>query len=72
MSKDLITLKEAVDFLNQLHGIDPAKVGRNAFGMQHLYNLIHQKKLRRHGPRHIVQVEKQQLEILLGPKKATG
>lgn len=72
MSKELLTLKEAVDFLNELHGIDPNRAGRNAFGIQHLYNMIHQKKLRRHGPRHIVQVEKQQIENLLGPKKATG
>lgn len=69
---ELLTLKQAVDFLNELHGIDPEKVGRNAYGTQHLYNMIHNGKLNRHGPRHIVQIEKDQLVNLLGPKKATG
>jgi hypothetical protein len=69
---ELISLIEAVDHLNKIHGIDPKVVGRNVFGKQHIYNLIHQKKLERFGPKHMVLIDKKELENLLGPKKATG
>jgi len=69
---ELISLDDAVVFLNKLHSIDPVKVGRSFCGKQHLYNCIFQKKLKRYGPKHIAMVDKNEVEIVLGPKKATG
>lgn len=69
---ELISLKEAVDYLNVIHHNDPKKSGRDAFCIGHIYNCIHKKKLHRYGPRHLAQVDKHELEKLLGPKKATG
>ena len=69
---ELLSLKEAVKFLNEIHQNDPLKSGRDVFSIGHIYNCIHQKRLQRFGPRHHAQVEKNELVKVLGPKKATG
>lgn len=68
----LISLNEAVEYLNELYLIDPEKMGRSFCGKQHLYNCISKKKLKRYGPKHIAMLDKHEVEIVLGPKKATG
>lgn len=69
---ELISIKEAVIFLNEIHHNDPVKSGRDAFTAGHIYNCIYKKKLQRYGPRHLAQVDKFEIEKLLGPKKAAG
>jgi hypothetical protein len=69
---ELISLNEAVTFLNEIHHNDPTKSGRDYCTKEHLYNCIYRKKIHRYGPRHFVQVDKYELEKIFGPKKATG
>lgn len=70
-AKKLVTLKDAIDVVNQAHGIDPEKVGRAAISMQTIYNAISAKKLKRYGPRRIAQVDVDELLRVFGPKKAS-
>ena len=69
MAKNLVTLKEAIQILNEVHQIDPKKLGRNAFATQTIYNAIAKKKLKRYGPYHILQVDVEELLRVFGPKK---
>ena len=71
MAVTLITLKEAIRVLNDAHFIDPIKEGRDAFSEKSIYNAVHGKKLKRYGPRHILQLDKAELLRLFGPKKAS-
>lgn len=72
MSKDkeLISLKMAVQFINELHQWNPTKEGRDIYSLQHLYNCINKKKIKRYGPRHAAQVDKEEIEMFFGPKRA--
>lgn len=69
--KELITLKDALDVLNEAHGIDPEEFGRSVYSKQTLYNAFHTKRLTRYGPHHIAKVDKEELLRVLGPKKAS-
>ncbi len=69
MKSKLITLKQAVELLNQAYGIDPAIDGRPAYAIGTLYNAIAQKKLKRYGPTHLAQVDSEELLRVYGPKK---
>lgn len=62
----LLTLDQAVSKLNEVHQNNPAVTGRNVFSKRTLYNYIYQRKLKRHGPRHMAQVEETELLSLLG------
>lgn len=70
MAKKLVTLKEAIELLNDAHGIDPVKLGRNVFSERTLYNAVHNKRIKRYGPRHIVQFDSDEILRVFGPKKA--
>jgi hypothetical protein len=65
----LITLKEAIVYLNEVHGIDPVKAGKDVYSVQTLYNYIHTKKLKRYGPHHMAKVDTEDLFRVLGPKQ---
>lgn len=69
--KELVTLKEAVELLNQAHQNDKTKTGKDVFGEGSIYNAVSKKRLRRHGPRHMLQLEKEQLLDVFGPKKVS-
>jgi hypothetical protein len=69
--KELLTLKQAVEFLNEVHQNDKTKTGKDVYGEGTLYNAVSSKKLRRHGPRHMLQLEKDQLLDVFGPKKVS-
>lgn len=64
--KELIGLKEAVHVLNSHFQNDPAKSGRNVYSLGTLYNKISSGELKRHGPRHMVLVDKEELLQALG------
>lgn len=67
--KKKLTINEALEFLNEAHGVDPAALGRNAYSKQAIYNAVHTKKLNRFGPRHILQLDADELLKVFGPKK---
>lgn len=69
-AKKLVTLKEAIELVNQAHNIDPEKDGKTALSAQTIYNAINTKKMKRYGPRHILQVNVDELLKVFGPKKA--
>jgi hypothetical protein len=69
-SKKLITLKQAVNLLNEAHGVDPYTDGRNAFNIGSLYNAISKKKLKRFGPRHLAQVDQDDVLRIFGPQRS--
>lgn len=71
MAKKLISLKEAIIVLNDAHDINPENAGRDAYSTRSIYNAIHKKRIKRYGPRHFVQVDKEELLRLFGPKKAS-
>lgn len=69
--KKLVTLDQAVDLLNKAHQIDPEVCGRDAYSKQTLYNAIYKKKLARFGPKHILQIDVDELLLKYGPKKVS-
>lgn len=67
--KKLLSLVEAIDFLNEVHQVDPTKAGRNVISIGTLYNAINKKRLTRHGPFHFAQVDADELLREFGPKR---
>lgn len=65
MSRKLLTIDEAIVFLNNIHQINPDS-GRNVYSKKTLYNMIHKKRLKRFGPRHLVQLDQDDLIRVLG------
>lgn len=54
-TKELLSLKEAVKYINELHQWNSEKEGRDILSVGHLYNCINKKKIKRYGPRHAAQ-----------------
>lgn len=67
----IVSLREALFELNRAWKNDPTKTGRSIIAQKTIYNAISAKKIRRHGPKHFVQVELEQILDLYGPKKAS-
>ena len=69
-TKKLVSLKEAVQLLNEVYSNDPQKSGRDIISLKTLYNKIHLGKLKRHGPRHFCQVDADEILDMFGPRSA--
>ncbi len=67
--KKLVSLKEAIDVLNDAFQNNPEKSGRDAISKGTLYNAISSKRLTAHGSSHFRQVEVEELLREFGPKK---
>lgn len=64
----LLTLKEAIELLNRVYQIDPAKHGRDVFAKGTIYNMISRGELKRYGPRHILQLDESEVLAKLGQR----
>lgn len=64
-----VTLKEAVQILNEAFHNDPEKSGRDVITIGGLYNALYKKKLSKYGSRHFRQVDVDELLAVFGPKK---
>lgn len=67
----VVSLKEAIQILNDAYQNDPEKSGRNAIAMQTIYNALSNGRLTRHGSRHFRQVDVNELLNVFGPRKAS-
>jgi uncharacterized protein YfbU (UPF0304 family) len=67
-----VFLKEAIKLLNQAFGNDPEKSGRDIIAIKTLYNAISSKRLKAYGPRHMRQVDVEELMLEFGPKEDVG
>lgn len=66
-----ITLNEAIELIDKSWKIDLDKLGKkHVYSKGSIYNAIHEKKLSRSGPPHIVMVDADEVLKLFGPKKA--
>ena len=71
MKKEYVSLKEAINLLNEVHFVNPEKAGRNVFAKQTIYNAIHSGRLKRFGPNHMLLMDKNELLAVFGPKHAS-
>jgi len=58
----LLTVNGAIRFLNEKMQIDPKLEGRDAISKQTIYNAVSKGELKRYGPKHILQIDEQELE----------
>lgn len=70
MKKKLVTLKEAVEILNDAFQNDPNKTGRSVISIGGLYNALYKGKLTKYGSRHFRQVDVDELLAVYGPQKS--
>lgn len=68
--KKLVSLKEAIQILNNEFGNDPEKSGRNVVAIGTLYNAISNRRLKAYGSRHFRQVDVQELLHEFGPTES--
>lgn len=68
--QNLVSLKEAVKMLNEAHCNNPEVTKRNVLSVRALYNLLSAKKIGKYGPRHMRQVDMDELLAKYGPKKS--
>ncbi|CAB4152723.1 hypothetical protein UFOVP610_25 [uncultured Caudovirales phage] len=64
-----VTLREAIQILNEAFGNDPSKSGRNVIAIGSLYNALYHKKLKKYGKPKFRQVDVNELLEVFGPQK---
>lgn len=64
-ARKLITLDEAIDLINKHYGYDPEKHGKGVYTKKTIYNMVHKGKLGRHGPRHMLQLDEDEVILKL-------
>lgn len=67
----VVSLKEAIEVVNEAFQNDPAKSGRNVINIGSLYQALHHGKLKRYGSKSFRQVEVEELLSVFGPDKAS-
>lgn len=67
--KEYISAKAALNFINEIHNVDPDNAGRPVIKLQTIYNAINLKRLKRYGPRHMVLLDPDDIRSVFGPKK---
>ncbi len=60
-----ITINEVVQLANKFYGVDPARMGRDAYKKSYIYNLICKGKLKNHGPRHMALLDENEVRKVL-------
>lgn len=58
----LLTVNGAIRFLNEKMQINPQVEGRDAIAKQTLYNAVNRGELTRHGSKHILQLDAEEIE----------
>lgn len=70
-ARKLVTLKEAIQIINESFGYDPAKNdNKDLISIKTIYNALAAKKIKKYGKHSYRQVDVAEILMLFGPQKA--